>query len=99
MICCIFVATVVIYCRFMVGMAKRKCNDHAKWLAPDFSDCVSDEYTNLNENVSTCILTIQSGLPMVVLYSNNIQRSLDMLRVSDSCPYRIMLDKRMEKFR
>ena len=32
-------------------MAKRQCNDHAQWLAPDFSDCVSDEYTNLNENV------------------------------------------------
>ena len=37
-------------------MAKRQCNDHAQWLAPDFSDCVSDEYTNLNEDVSSSLL-------------------------------------------
>ena len=45
---------------YIIGMAKRKCNDHAKWLPPDFSDCVSDEYTNLNEDVSIFSLIIQA---------------------------------------
>ncbi|XP_065051746.1 uncharacterized protein LOC135681293 isoform X2 [Rhopilema esculentum] len=33
------------------GFAKRQCNDHSQWLTPDFGGCVSDQYTNLNEDV------------------------------------------------
>ena len=40
------------------GMVKRQCNDHANWQAPDFSGCTSDEYANLNENVSPSSLQL-----------------------------------------
>ena len=48
-----FVQKTVVEIHFLhTGQAKRSCDEHSHWLQPDFSGCISQDYSKMQSKVS-----------------------------------------------
>ena len=43
----------------LTGLAKRKCSLESRWLLPDFSDCVTNDYEELYNRVRADLIIFE----------------------------------------